>query len=124
VISKYGAYNVGQCYNLLAQAVGSGGAVTRAANNFDEMADGLETPIVYPNPASEFVHLRFNSVVVGPSNVQILNTVGQLVKQYPVNITKGINELQIPLHDFMPGMYILKVNKERLSIIRKFAIAK
>jgi hypothetical protein len=125
VIAKNGAYNISQCYNLLVQAVGSGGAVTRAANNFDEMSDVfLESPIVYPNPASDFVQLRFNSVVVGPSKVQILNTVGQLVKQYPVNIVKGINEFQIQLNDFRPGMYILKLNKDGLSIIRKFAIAK
>jgi hypothetical protein len=124
VIGKNGAYNVSECYNLLAQFGSSAQPVTNVSNLIDEITEESAKQMLYPIPASDFVHLRFNSNVAGPSTVQILNTVGQLVKQYAVNIAKGINELQIPLHDVKPGMYILKINKEGLNIMRKLAIAK
>jgi Secretion system C-terminal sorting domain/Fibronectin type III domain len=123
VIGKNGAYNVGQCYNLLAQAVVSGGPVTRATNPANEIIDN-SGQLLYPNPASEFVQLSFNSVAEGKSDVQIVNNVGQLVKQYPVNITKGYNQVMIPVKNIRPGMYILKINKYGLNFIRRFVIAR
>jgi hypothetical protein len=125
VIAKNGAYNISQCYNLLAQAVGSAGSVTQSSSDFNnEITDVTNSQLLYPNPASEFVNLRFNSDIGSTSNVQILNSVGQLVKQHPISIVKGFNALQIPLDNIKPGMYILKINTKGAEIIRKITIVK
>jgi hypothetical protein len=79
---------------------------------------------LYPNPASQFVLLRFNSIVQGAATIQIVNNTGQLVKQHSANLIKGYNQVQIPVSDIGPGMYILRINKGELSMIKKFVIAR
>ena len=49
---------------------------------------------------------------------------GQLVKLYPVKLTKGNNQVRIPVNDIRPGMYFLRINKDALNLIRKFVIAR
>jgi hypothetical protein len=124
VVGKNGAYNISQCYNLLVQAVGSGGSITRVSEPLNE-SDGLNGQLLYPNPASGFVQLTFNSTVEGRYDVQIVNSVGQLVKQYPaVSIVNGYNQVKIPVKDIRPGMYILKINKDGLNLTKRFVIAR
>jgi len=123
VIAKNGAYNISQCYNLLAQAVGSGGAVTRAYGPFSEN-DVPNYQFLYPNPATEFVRLSFNSAIDGSCDIQIVNDVGQLLQKRPVNVIKGYNQVQISVRDFRPGMYILKINRDGLNLIKRFVITR
>jgi hypothetical protein len=80
--------------------------------------------MLYPNPASEFIYLNFKSDIEGMSNMQILNSIGQLVKQHPVNTIKGHNQFKIQVADISPGMYILRINKGDLNLTRKFVIAR
>ncbi len=122
VIGKGGAHNPGQCYNLRAYKLTDiTNRISRAVNS-PELTDVSDKVFIYPNPASEFVRLRFNSDVSSSSNVQILNSVGQLVKQQSINIVKGFNDVQIAIDNITPGMYILKVNGEGVQIMRKIAI--
>ena len=124
VVGKNGAYNTSQCYNLLAQ-VSSG---TRSASGksypANEVTDISDKQLLYPNPASEFVMLHFNSVEEGPVNVQIFNTAGQLIKQSAIKITKGNNQVKIAVNDIKEGMYLLRINKGELNMTRKFVIAR
>lgn len=124
VVGKNGANSNSQCYNLLVQAIYNGGSVARATNPASEITDNSNSPLLYPNPTSEFIQLSFNSTLEGKSDVQIVNAVGQLVKQYPVNIAKGYNQFKIPVKDIRPGMYILKINKDELTLIKRFVIAR
>jgi hypothetical protein len=80
--------------------------------------------MLYPNPVSEFIYLHFKSDIEGMSNVQILNSIGQLVKQHPVNTIKGLNQIKIQTANIKPGMYILRMNKGDLNLTRKFVIAR
>jgi hypothetical protein len=79
---------------------------------------------LYPNPASEFVYLYFNSVTEGLVNIQIVNSISQLVKKYPVTVIKGETAFKIQLADIRPGVYILRINKGELNLIRKLVIAR
>jgi len=65
-----------------------------------------------------------NCTIEGPVNVQLFNTSGQLAKQVAVKITKGYNQVKIAINDIKEGMYLLRINKGDLSIIRKFVIAR
>jgi len=125
VIPKSGAFNSSQCYTLLAQAVSSGNrTASHASAPVNEVTENTHKQFLYPNPASEFVYLNFNSATEGLVNIQIINSIGQLVKQHPVNTIKGYNQFKIQIADIRPGMYILRINKGDLNLTRKFVIAR
>lgn len=63
------------------------------------MKDVPNNQLLYPNPTSELVHPVFNSTMEGSVNVQIVNTVGQLIKQSAIEITKGYNQVKITVSD-------------------------
>jgi len=125
VLGKNGAFNTSQCYTLLAQAFGGGNrTASHASVPVNELTEDLNKQFLYPNPASEFVYLNFNSAREGLVNIQIVNSIGQLVKQHPVNTIKGYNQFKIQVADIRPGMYILRINKDDLNLTRKFVIAR
>ncbi|HEU4860157.1 MAG TPA: fibronectin type III domain-containing protein [Chitinophagaceae bacterium] len=124
VDGKNGAYNTLQCYNLLAQVTSGASSTSSKSYPANEVTDISAKELLYPNPASEFVYLNFNSVTEGLVNIQILNSIGQLVKQHLVNTIKGHNQIRIPVADIRPGMYILRMNKGDLILPRKFVIAR
>ena len=124
VIGKNGAYNTLHCYNLLVQVNNSAGSASSKSSPTNEVTYISEKQSLYPNPASEFVYLNFNSSTEGPVNLQIVNSIGQLVKQQPVNTIEGYNQVKIHVNDIRPGMYILRINKGDLNITRKFVIAR
>jgi len=124
VIGKNGAYSTSQCYNLLVRVFSSGRTVSSASEPANEVNDVPIKQLLYPNPASEFVYLNFNSASEGLVNIQIVNSIGQLVKQYPGNTINGHNQFKIQVNDIRPGMYILKISKGDLNISRKFVIAR
>jgi hypothetical protein len=124
VIGKSGAFNPG-CYSLLAQVSSTPAqSVSNASTPQKEINEGLNKQLLYPNPASEFVYLNFNSATEGLVNIEIVNSIGQLVKQHPVNTIKGHNQIKIQVADIRPGMYILRINKGDLNLTRKFVIAR
>jgi type IX secretion system substrate protein/fibronectin type III domain protein len=123
VVGKNGASNAIQCYNLLAQAV-PGAITTSTLNAGNETISTSRNVLFYPNPASDIVNVQLNSMTKEPSDVQILNNVGQVVKSYHLNIVKGNNLIKIPLHDITPGVYILKIGNSDFSTANKFVIAR
>jgi hypothetical protein len=125
LIGKNGAFNSSQCYTLLAQTISGGNRTTsHASAPIIEVDEDINKQFLYPNPASEFVHLSFNSTIEGPVNVKIFNTAGQLIKQSAIKITNGYNQTQIPVSDIIPGIYVLRINKGELNMTRKFVIAR
>ena len=124
VVGKNGAYNTSQCYNLLVQVSSTAGSASGKSYPANEVTDISDKQLLYPNPASEFVYLNFNSATEGLVNIQIVNSIGQLVKQHPVNTIKGHNQIKIQVADIRPGMYILRINKGDLNLTRKFVVAR
>jgi hypothetical protein len=124
VLGKNGSYDGSQCYNLLAQAGGSGSSPAAGSVSANAVGEQSDKGLLYPNPASEFVMLHLNSIEEGSFNIQIFNTAGQLIKQSVMKITKGYNHLKIAVNDIRQGMYLLRINKGELSMIRKFVIAR
>ena len=124
VVGKNGAYNTSQCYNLLVQVSSSARSASGKSYPTNEVTDIPDKQLLYPNPASEFVYLNFNSATEGLVNILIVNSIGQLVKQHPVNTIKGHNQIKIQVADIRPGMYLLRINKGELNMTRKFVIAR
>ncbi|HEX6892293.1 MAG TPA: T9SS type A sorting domain-containing protein, partial [Chryseolinea sp.] len=123
VVSENGTY-VPQCYPLVAEISESSRPTVSASAPINEVHEEKSKALLYPNPASEFVYLNFNSPKEGLINIQIVNSIGQLVKQIPVNAINGHNQFKIQVADIRPGMYILRIKKGDLILTRKFVIAR
>jgi len=125
VVGKNGVFNTSQCYTLVAY-VSSG--ITRQQSHLSDLPDEVSNvpngPELYPNPASEFIYLHFNSAYEEATEIDILNSLGQIVKRHPVCVARGYNQVKIPTNEIRPGIYLLRISKSELNMMRKFVIAR
>jgi len=79
----------------------------------------------YPNPASESLTLNLYHVESNQNyQVTIFNSIGEVV--YFSNLkpqTTNFKHLEVDLHNFSNGLYLVKLQSERQSVSRKVVIA-
>ncbi|MCF8359886.1 MAG: T9SS type A sorting domain-containing protein [Prolixibacteraceae bacterium] len=65
---------------------------------------------ISPNPASDNIKIRFPYNAL-PEKISLINAKGQTMRTvYPANT---VNELQIPLEDFQPGLYMIIIQSNQ-----------
>jgi len=75
---------------------------------------------VYPNPASDVLHVNITQFTPQNLNCEIYNTTGQLVKTVKqLDFQNTIN-----LSDLANGMYVVKVYNSEVNAIKKITVAK
>ncbi len=101
--------NLGQCGTALS-SFGGEEVATLGENNF-EVA-------IYPNPLKrgEVLNISINNVGPTKATYQVLNIVGQIVQ------AGDVTNKAIQMNSLETGMYILKVQGENQSIIKRFII--
>jgi hypothetical protein len=71
---------------------------------------------IYPNPANDQFTLQFGKIPIGNYNIEMTNTIGQIVVQRAVNVQSEDQVETIPIKSsFARGVYLVKVsssNKE------------
>ncbi len=88
--------------------------LTSIANNL-ENNEGL---IVYPNPASQYIQLKFDNLEENEMDVLLLDITGKLVFA-----TKNYQQDElIPVSELQKGIYILKLKMPTKTITRKIVI--
>ncbi|HQQ97542.1 MAG TPA: T9SS type A sorting domain-containing protein [Cyclobacteriaceae bacterium] len=99
-------YNVrqGTSYYRLKQT-DKDGASSYSAIVAVEIMEAHHPYTVYPNPASEVVHISFRAGEA-PDGLRILDVMGSSVQFEYVADEKGI---RIPTSDFKPGMYLIQI---------------
>jgi hypothetical protein len=65
---------------------------------------------VYPNPAYGNVQLEISVLKPCKADIQITNSLGQLVQKYNINLVTGTNNNSINTDNFGNGMYNLKLS--------------
>ena len=80
--------------------------------------------VVRPNPASEKIHLGFNTDLPGNAQVSIYNTVGQLMKTIDWEVVKGRNGEDLDVSVFPEGTYFIRLESDREKIVRRFSVVK
>jgi hypothetical protein len=80
----------------------------------DELADNLK---IYPNPATEALHLEFTSPVT--ANLQVVNSLGKPVYQ---NSLVNQTTHRIPVSAYAAGLYILRLDGQGRKTVRKFIV--
>jgi len=90
----------------------------------NELPENTRYIEVFPNPAREQVRIRIN--VPGPSSsrIELINIYGMRIMEDPLKLVQGRNEIQIPLHLELPGIYFLRITfNDGLTNTRKLVIA-
>jgi hypothetical protein len=65
---------------------------------------------IYPNPASDHINLSFSSTKEELVNLTIHDIMGRLVYNNTEAVTLGTNQIQVDLHQFETGLYIIQIN--------------
>lgn len=65
---------------------------------------------IYPNPAKEKINIRFYQNNFGRANINIFNSLGQLVYSDEFLVDEGLEEYVIPVGNLQKGFYFLKIN--------------
>jgi len=74
--------------------------------------------LLYPNPVSDIVNLKYNSQNTNPATVNIYNLVGALVKSETVSN----NNYQLNVSDISNGVYIIEIRGNDWSESQKLMI--
>ncbi len=67
----------------------------------------LTSATLYPNPATDRAHLRFNTSKAGNTNFSIYDVQGRIVKSQSMYLTGLAQEIVIPVRDLATGHYTL-----------------
>jgi hypothetical protein len=89
-----------------------------------ETVDGedLNSLVVYPNPASEGIHISFTSQLNGTGTLRIIDVLGRNIKSEVLKISTGQNSASINLEEIAKGDYIIllqngnNILKEKVSV--------
>ena len=77
--------------------------------NVDEFSENELTYDLFPNPASDKVHIRFYQDNIGKANISLYNMLGQLSYSRDIYVEQGLSEFTIPVGDLPKGLYILNI---------------
>ncbi len=79
---------------------------------------------VYPNPTKGETNIKINAVTAGNANVVVVNTLGQVVYSKQIELTVGINTLQLDANNFANGLYTVSVESTNGSMVKKLTVTK
>jgi hypothetical protein len=69
------------------------------ANNFTR---------VYPNPTSGNLNVEIQSISMYDSKITVHNILGEVMFEYPITLTKGLNTMQFDFSLLAQGTYIIQ----------------
>lgn len=72
---------------------------------------------IYPNPSPDFINVSFGEVEV--NKLTLFNSIGQTVFTIYKNNFKSKNSLVINLTSLSKGVYFLKIENEKFSMVKK-----
>ncbi len=75
--------------------------------------------ILAPNPANDYIQLRWQSTVNGAVHIQLLNQYGQVVLLREVTQINGSNTFQLAVNQLPEGIYIVDASADGLSLWQK-----
>jgi hypothetical protein len=92
--------------------------IDTTTTNFSVLSN-IQAFNVYPNPASEVLHISFNNTFNQKLQVELVTIYGKVLKQQTVS-NPGNTRIVLSVSDLYPGLYLVRVNND----IRKIVITK
>jgi hypothetical protein len=71
---------------------------------------------VYPQPASSKVFIRSDDFI---QSIVIIDVRGEIIKEMSFH---ELNEIEVPLSGFTPGMYFMRIRDDKGTSSRKFVV--
>jgi len=101
---------------LCPRPMDTGGSASLEENN------GLQVIGIYPNPASDLLHVHFATVVDEEHTIELMTMSGQIVQTTKTSVNSFNSTLDVlDISDLPQGMYFLKIETSSgLSTVRKF----
>ena len=89
----------------------------------DENADNTLSFDLFPNPASDDIHIRFYQDNLGKANILLFNTLGQIVYSDDIFVNECLTEHVINVDNLPKGLYFLKItNADGLTNTNKVIV--
>ena len=79
---------------------------------------------VFPNPATETVHIRFNLAEATAANVSITDVTGRRVATIESKLNNGTNDITCNTSELSAGLYIVTLQTATGSVSQQLTIAK
>ncbi|MDI9320593.1 MAG: choice-of-anchor J domain-containing protein [Phycisphaerales bacterium] len=90
-----------------------------------EVAAGVNSIQVYPNPASEVLTTKFTLENQSNVSIEIVDMLGKVVKTIATkNLTAGTYEVPTNVAEMASGIYLVKITTDGGSITERFSVAK
>lgn len=100
-------------------------AVLTPSTAISEVMFDVEHVTVFPNPAGEFVNVKFSVLESSEINVEMYDMLGHQVRMFDQGYTyEGTYTVEFPLYDLDPGMYLLIINTGNSQIANKVKVVK
>ncbi len=109
---------------------GNNGSVLNSANfsvsvGINDLNAGIENFVILPNPASTQASVIFDLKNSGNVQMEVYDMLGRIVHTVPSSyMPSGTGRITVPLTDFAPGIYNVKVQTENGIISGKFNVVK
>lgn len=86
-----------------------------------QAGEGYEGAVLFPNPVSSGnVNLNIASLKQREANIQVYNTLGQLLHTQAITMQTGVNQYQLPTNNWAAATYIVKIIAEDFSSVKEF----
>ncbi|OFY63553.1 MAG: hypothetical protein A3H98_14720 [Bacteroidetes bacterium RIFCSPLOWO2_02_FULL_36_8] len=69
----------------------------------------MEVLKIFPNPVSGFTYLNIYTEETQPAVIQVINNVGQIVKESKINLSSGTSVQEVDMNELGSGIYFMKV---------------
>jgi hypothetical protein len=92
-------------------------AVNHVNSNINSMS-------VYPNPASQNMNVVLETKNASKAQLFITDITGKTIQTSSINLTSGLNALNVPCNNLSNGNYIISIKGENMNVNEKITIAK
>jgi hypothetical protein len=94
-----------------------------AATETNDMFHQTDEIKIYPNPANDIIQIELNHNFEGPVYFDVYDLTGRKIKTIKMTAA-GYLPIIVDVHDIKPGMFILSVNSNQYTYIKRFCIAR
>jgi hypothetical protein len=96
--------------SVVAQGINSG----KEDFAFQYRTEPVKTVQIYPNPAVEFVNVKFEAPVANKVHISVRNVIGNVMEVETESLDEY--EIRIKVKDLATGYYLLSVKDERVNL--------
>ena len=89
-----------------------------------EIQENIGDLTAYPNPAIDFVNVKFESNVDDVATMTLTNHVGQIVSEQRIELEEGQINQTLKVSDYTPGIYHLSIIHKDTRMTKKLLVIK